>query len=438
MLIKIYRKIINKLANIGLKFQHSFLYRLSLLSARLLFLVNQERAKQAQYLILDVSSEGSLGDEAMIIGSINFLKDQGIKEVGILSVYNRTNWQGYDKITFGASEVTVNFFSLDFTNNSGSLYSEFLKIAQQYTHFAVPGADVMDGYYSEDSPLLKLRLISLSSAMGLKSSILGFSFNNQPRPSCVAAFQKLPADVAIFARDPFSKVRFENHINRQINLASDLAFLLEPKTATSIINQAQIWIEDQKSCGNIIVGINPNKTLATSLNTNTPSELAKIFSNLIQNLINARKNIAFVLIPHDYRQNNLFPGDDTLCQLIVEQLPKEIQQRCFLFKEHRLKAPEVKHICQYLDLVITSRMHLAIACLGVKTPVLGIVYQGKFAGLYSYFELDGMLIEPADAVQSEQLLYLVISGIENRDKIKQQIADKIPYVVELAKQNFGS
>ena len=158
---------------------------------------------------------------------------------------------------------------------------------------------------------------------------------------------------------------------------------------------------------------------------------------MIKDLINLKQNISFVLIPHDYRQDALFPGDNTLCELIKAQLPEEIQAKCWLFANTRLKAGEVKNICQYLDFVITSRMHLAIACLGVKTPVLGIVYQGKFEGLYSYFELKQMLIEPQEAIKTDKLLSCVIYGLENREQTRQQLAIKLPEVVELAKQNFS-
>ncbi len=436
MKLTVYQRAIKKIARTASKFRHKILFISSLGMAKARCLFQQKEANSnRKYLILDVSFEGSLGDEAMVIGSIDFLQGQGIKEVGILSAHDRNNWQGYGKINSDA--LQVKFFSLNFPGNDGSLYDEFYKIAKQYTHFVVPGADVMDGFYSEASPLLKLRLDSLAHAAGLKCSILGFSFNHEPKQSCISAFIKLPKDVLIYARDPLSKARFEKYTNRQINLVSDLAFLLKPDMGKSAVNQAQLWIEQEQIQGNIVIGINPNKTLATNLQSDTPSELAKIFSRLIKNLTAAQHNISFVLIPHDYRQDDLFPGDNTLSELIKEQLPQELKQKCYLFAQARLKAAEVKYICQYLDLVVTSRMHLAIACLGVKTPALGIVYQGKFAGLYSYFELDKMLIEPAEATQAHKLLSFVISGIENREKTKQLIADKIPAVVELAKQNFS-
>lgn len=435
--MKLYQRVINKLDRILFKLKHDFLFVITLWLAKIYRLFNNQNVKgDRKYLLLELSSEGSLGDEAMIIGSIDFLQEQGVKDIGILSAHNRTDWQGYDKIN--SPTLQVRFFSLDFARNDGSLYREFFRLVQQYTHFMVPGADVMDGYYNESSPLLKLHLVSIAHATGLKCSVLGFSFNNQPKESCVSAFQKLPSDVAIFARDPLSKTRFENHTNRQISLVSDLAFLLKPDSDhEGIQNQAKLWIEQEKQQGNIVIGINANKLLAKNLNTETPPKLAEVFSNLIKDLIHLKQNISFVLIPHDYRQDALFPGDNTLCELIKAQLPEAIQARCWLFANTRLKASEVKNICQYLDFVITSRMHLAIACLGVKTPVLGIVYQGKFEGLYSYFELEQMLIEPQEAIKADKLLSCVLSGLENRDKMRQQLAIKLPGVVELAKQNFS-
>jgi polysaccharide pyruvyl transferase WcaK-like protein len=447
--LNLYQKVATKLGRIFFQLQHDCSFAIALWSAKIhycrYFVWRQQvqgdypsdipRKRQGQkYLILDVSSEGSLGDEAMIMGALDFLSERGVKTVAILSAHNRQNWQGYDLIN---AALEIKFFSLDFSPNDGNNYHQFNQLAQQYTHFVVPGADVMDGYYSEASPLLKLRLISLAQGAGLHCSLLGFSFNHQPKQSCIQALQKLPTNVKLHARDPQSKARFEQHLHRPINLVADLAFLLSPRIEPSASNPEQLWINQERLKGNLIIGINPNKTLASKLQTDSPTALAAIFANLIQDLHQTIKNISFVLIPHDYRFDQRFPGDEILSGLIQQQLPLAIQSSCYPLTQTRLKAGEVKNICQNLDLVVTSRMHLAIACLGVHTPVQGIVYQGKFEGLYSYFELEHLLIEPTEAIQPHKLLSFVTSGIENREQIKQQIAQKLPQVIALAQQNFA-
>jgi polysaccharide pyruvyl transferase WcaK-like protein len=445
--LNLHQRVAAKLERIFFQLQHDCSFAIALWSAKIhycrhFFWRQQDQGdlQGRKYLLLDVSSEGSLGDEAMIMGAIDFLSVQGLEKVGILSAHNRQNWQGYDLVQ-GCDLVNVGleikFFSLDFSPNDGRSYHQFNQLAQQYTHFLVPGADVMDGYYSEASPLLKLRLISLAQGAGLDCSLGGFSFNRQPKPSCIQALQKLPKNVKLHARDPQSKVRFEQQLHRPINLVADLAFLLSPKIEPSVINPEQLWINQERIKGNLIIGINPNKTLASNLQTDSSTELAALFANLIQDLHQKIKNISFVLIPHDYRSDQKFPGDDILSELIQQQLPLALQSSCYPLTETRLRAAEVQNICQCLDFVVTSRMHLAIACLGVHTPVQGIVYQGKFEGLYSYFGLEHLLIEPTEAIQPDKLLSFVTSGIENREQIKQQIAQKLPQVIALAQQNFA-
>lgn len=439
--LNLHQRVTAKLGRISFQLRHDCSFAIALWSAKIHYLrhflwrqQDQGDLQGRKYLLLDVSSEGSLGDEAMIMGAIDFLSVQGLEKVGILSAHNRQNWQGYDLLN---TALEVEFFSLDFSPNDGRSYHQFNQIAQQYTHFLVPGADVMDGYYSEASPLLKLRLISLAQGAGLDCSLGGFSFNRQPKPSCIQALQKLPKNVKLHARDPQSKVRFEQHLQRPINLVADLAFLLFPSIEPSAITPAQSWINQERSKGNLIIGINPNKTLASNLQTDSSTELAALFANLIQDLHQKIKNISFVLIPHDYRSDQKFPGDDILSELIQQQLPLALQSSCYPLTETRLRAAEVQNICQCLDFVVTSRMHLAIACLGVHIPVQGIVYQGKFEGLYSYFGLEHLLIEPTEAIQPDKLLSFVTSGIENREQIKQQIAQKLPQVIALAQQNFA-
>ncbi|MGL5833874.1 MAG: polysaccharide pyruvyl transferase family protein [Waterburya sp.] len=439
--LNLYQRVAAKLGHIFLRLQHDCSFTIALWSAKIHYgwhffgrQQDQDDLRWRKYLLLDVSSEGSLGDEAMIMGAMDFLSGQGVKTVAILSAHNRQNWQGYDLTNIA---LEISFFSLDFSSNDGGSYHQFNQIAQQYTHFLVPGADVMDGYYSEASPLLKLRLISLAQGAGLDCSLGGFSFNHQPKQSCLQALQKLPKNVKLHARDPQSKVRFEQHLHRPINLVADLAFLLSPRIEPSVINPEQSWINQERMKGNLIIGINPNKTLASQLQTDNPTELATVFADLIQGLHQRIKNISFVLIPHDYRSDQKFPGDDILSELIQQQLPLALQSSCYPLTKSRLRAAEVQNICQCLDFVVTSRMHLAIACLRVQTPVQGIVYQGKFEGLYSYFGLEHLLIEPTEAMQPDKLLSFVTSGIENREQIKQQIAQKLPQVIALAQQNFA-
>lgn len=99
-------------------------------------------------------------------------------------------------------------------------------------------------------------------------------------------------------------------------------------------------------------------------------------------------------------------------------------------------AAEVKAICGELDLVLSGKMHLAIACLGQATPVACISYQDKFEGLFQQFDLENMIIEPTEAFQPGRLADFLWPLIEKRKEIRHHIQLKLPYIQQLAQANF--
>ncbi|TLN28532.1 glycosyl transferase family 1, partial [bacterium] len=101
-----------------------------------------------------------------------------------------------------------------------------------------------------------------------------------------------------------------------------------------------------------------------------------------------------------------------------------------------IHAAEIKAICGQLDLALSGRMHMAIACLGQGTPVACITYQGKFEGLYRHFELDGLTIDPVTATQPGRLAAFFLPVIDRREAIRRQIQSQLPKVRVLAAENF--
>jgi polysaccharide pyruvyl transferase WcaK-like protein len=81
-------------------------------------------------------------------------------------------------------------------------------------------------------------------------------------------------------------------------------------------------------------------------------------------------------------------------QLLQEMLTPDFADRIHSMPV-TLDSWEIKALSGQVDLVLTGRMHLAIAALGMGTPAFCTVYQGKFEGLMQMFELEGMTITPS-------------------------------------------
>ena len=95
---------------------------------------------------------------------------------------------------------------------------------------------------------------------------------------------------------------------------------------------------------------------------------------------------------------------------------------------------DVKSVIGLCDLLITCRMHIAIVALSKNVPVISFVYQGKFEGLYNFYDFKQNLMFEKDNFEidrlKETISYILINDFS------KMIEKKNKNVFELAKKNF--
>jgi polysaccharide pyruvyl transferase WcaK-like protein len=146
------------------------------------------------------------------------------------------------------------------------------------------------------------------------------------------------------------------------------------------------------------------------------------------------KGFSFVFLPHDYR--NEWSDEVALATLFEQALP-DTRARCLLPKE-RLHASEIKYVVGHCLLVVTGRMHLAIASMGGGVPVIAYAYQSKFEGILRLFGIDGC-VRPVqgifDRVGGEAAFTVeAANGIERLRSLVRAHANE---VLALARQNIA-
>ncbi|MBW4560983.1 MAG: polysaccharide pyruvyl transferase family protein [Mojavia pulchra JT2-VF2] len=390
--------------------------------------------KFSSVLILPPAPPGSLGDEALLTATVEYFKMQGAKRIGIVTYESDSQWAN---ISLTDDETTsLNYHYLHEYLSSPEALFHFAHAVSSYECFYCIGADVMDGYYSEKDTLQRLKFVSMANAMGVKAAVVSFSFNDKPIPNVIQSLQELPSDIRLCSRDLISYQRLIHHLKRPVELGADLAFLLNPDMDTEIVESISQWVCQQRANNRIVVGINANYKLIDELEVKTLDQLIKTFVDTLIGLYSKNEKLSFLLIPHDFRNIGEKNSDVFLAEAILEVLPSEIRTHCTKVPTP-CSAREIKAICRNLDIVLSGRMHLAIACLGQETPAACITYQGKFEGLYKHFELDGMTIEPQQALQPGNLVNFFMPLIEKRDDIRKHIRAKLPNIQKLAKANFG-
>ncbi|MDN2661070.1 polysaccharide pyruvyl transferase family protein [Neptunomonas sp. CHC150] len=372
-------------------------------------------------ILIPPTDEGSFGDEAMIVSVLSNIDPKKYSELIVLNGIKKS-WSEKLK-SYGLDVRCVPLW--DNFQRPQTIF-KFVKFINQYKPLSVYliGADVMDGYYSENRSLLRTYLLRLSTISCDDVRLLGFSFNEDPSVKCVSGIMNLSRSAKIFSRDPVSANRL---VSRGIKCESvaDLAFMLKPRIVRNVdeINKSLEFISDQKNIGRSVICVNIN-----AIHQRYDGFYSKIIS-LFKYLISERYSIVF--ISHDDRDFSGF-SDYSMAKDALNKLSLE---NVFLVKES-MDAAELKYIASNVDFVITGRMHFAIGALSTGIPSLMFGYQGKQEGLAQLIGVDpNDVVIPPDA-SLDDMIDKVNQFVLNIDHISKDLHENLPNIKKLSKMNL--
>lgn len=365
---------------------------------------------------------GSLGDEAMMTAAITHLKDQNrYLEVHMLCQEHLVGQLAREN---GCVPIPI--------PADASFASKMQRVLEDgdYDALVLVGADIMDGYYDLEFVENMIITADLAARAGIATSFLGFSFNNAPNPELKRIYDTLHPEVTLNVRDEISLQRFRAFTPAATRLVADAAFLLKPG---KIDQRTLTWIEEQKRQERTVIGVNAHSMLIKNASPEQVSQLVDKYSEALLE-VSGRHNVSWIMIPHDYRDAI---GDAVCLKPIFERLQHQNPANVAYFGgKHR--AATLKALAGHLDGVVTGRMHLAIATLGMGVPALCLTYQDKFEGLYRHFELPKtLLLSPQKLVMDHELEHALDVFIRGIPKLKEQVAVKLPHVLSLARRNFS-
>jgi len=382
---------------------------------------------EKKIIFLPPASPGSLGDEAVITAFIQLIMKKELSSLGIM-IYNlNDNWKN---IPF---EYEINKSILFPNLSSLKDLTRFLRPIYQYDYFYVLGTDVLDGGYSIKDSLDRIRVGKILNQIGLSLSYISFSINKHLSEEIINELSDLPDNVRLICRDPVSQRRLRKLIDRDVDLSSDIAFVLQPDDKSQIVKSVKAWADVQKNMGRFILGINLNpQVFKNPKDFKRVDDLLFSYKYVIEKLFKKEK-LSILLLPHDFRRD---PSDYSLTLKLIEQLSSLSEEDIYL-PNSKYNSREVKAIVKYTDSFLTGRMHIAIHCLSQAIPIACITYQDKFEGLMEHFGFDGMTITPDDALNPEKLFSFLVSVIDRRNEIKKEIKQRLPQVIELAEKNIS-
>ena len=368
----------------------------------------------------DVSNpSGSLGDMAMFTALLQSLRKRNPE-----STFTIIGTRNHSFAVPGIGEVPV---VAAWIGRAGVV--AFDGVIRRSHALFVMGADILDGKYGAALVQHIVDYCNHSVQLGIPVTTLGFSFNRHPRRPTVHALSRLHPEVRVNVRDQPSLGRFIRTVGIPATLCADSAFLMPP--ATDPDPEAEAWIVDNRAAGRSPVGVNLNAHALASAISQVGTEA--LIAHLAAQFRRAGEanTLSFMLIPHDLKPQSADVA-------MLQALEKQLQEFGFTHVRYtRIDRPDIiKRVVGLLDLVITGRMHLAIASLGSGTPTLSITYQDKFEGLYQHFGLSlEHTISPKQCLSNE-FLTKINNAYTQRHTMSAQIRARLPQVKELASRNL--
>lgn len=297
----------------------------------------------------------------------------------------------------------------------------------------VLGADVLDGYYNPVTTARMLLTANIAAQLGAKVSILGFSFNAKPNPLIHSIFEMMHASVSINVRDQVSYDRFVQFCKTPANLVADSAFMLEPAEVNDDLMPVKSWAEGRRQAGELIFGFNMHPMLIKDATAEQIEQLIGSATVALSSFLRMTSS-SILLISHDYRGRD---GDDICLGPLSERLERGFSGRV-MYPRGKFSAAQLKSIAGLTDGVVTGRMHLAIAALGMAKPVAALTYQDKFQGLFTHFQLPASyLLAPADAIDPKKLQSMLVNFHADQQHLKNCVEQRIDHVSGISQLNLA-
>lgn len=373
-------------------------------------------------LLLPITSPGSVGDSAMALGLCEGVKRHG-RTTDMLDLWSSSaTW----------ADELPEIRTIALRSIRRAKLNPMVGRIGKYTDFYVMGADGLDGRYDPKKISYYVDLMVAADAMGTKTCVLGSSFSENPDERTVNALKQLPESIRINARDARSQRRMTSFLDREIHLTADVALLVEPKTS-QYTDQIAARIQDIRSSNRYVVGLNISRHALEG--ADDPNNIIEHMGQSLSSLAD-KKRIAYVLMPHDYRDHD-GESDSALLRTFAATCDRTVD---ILALPNVRRADEVKQIVGYCDLTVTGRMHLAIASLGANVPSLSLSYADKFEGLYEHFNLvpGQMSVSITHRDDVDRLCTLIDSTLSDLSARVDLVRHMLPEVRALARQNVST
>jgi polysaccharide pyruvyl transferase WcaK-like protein len=370
---------------------------------------------------------GSFGDQAMIFALINRLKaEYPAGKIGILH--------------YEAPDLFLNDYfpdldnlhlSLEYGRTNMESIERYCDILENYTHVLLVGADNLDGAYNIPQVQTYLNLIRMAHKMKKKTTLAGFSYNANASAKALRYIREMAMLTPLRIRDAVSLKRLDNFDVKNLILVTDSAFLFNHKDYKMDVKTAA-YIETLRRNNKKYVGLN------IRFLKNDPERMWALIDKISTVLCKTidKEKYAVVLIAHDIRDFPYQYSDTESLSFLGDALN---EAGFTVYNPYWITTCiESKAIIELCDFVIGNRMHIAILALSMGIPVISFIYQGKFEGLYGFYDFKHLFLFEKDTFDCGELASAVDYIKENLSVLREYIVSVTKEIRILAERNFKS
>ncbi len=282
-------------------------------------------------------------------------------------------------------------------------------IMRESTKVLVIGADLMDGKYNYAASIHRLQILHLANELGIESRVLGFSWGEN-NPNTLSEYMiNYCENTNFMVRDPISYQRLLQLGVKNIHQVADLVFNYEFKVLDTRLATRKYCI------------INSSGLISQS------SRNILLYGEIIRKIL--ALGFEVILLPHVIRNS-----DDDLA--VLRSLYNAfLNEKEVTLIENILQPEEILKLCLNAEIVITSRMHLAILSLISGTPPIVFSSNGKVEGLLKMFQIEQLCI-PESNYSSSDVMAVLDSTLRDVSALRSKIKANIKNVSEMSSRNF--
>lgn len=300
-----------------------------------------------------------------------------------------------------------------------SVVRRFAGLVKGAQALIAPGADTVDGGHTHGS-LARLSLLRLGALEGIPTILQGFSWKaDAPKTVRKAVADLARRGVQVSPRDPVSNRRLQKSGVTPTTQVADLAFCYPKRDdlPADLARHVEQFAGDDR----------PVVLLNTSGLINRRHDLMADYGAVVKSL--HERGARIIYTPHVDRS---WDDDFAMARKVYAAFGEEGDYVI----DQLLSPAQVRNLATYANLVVTGRMHLAILSLSQTTPVICLATHGKVEGLFEFFDLPDLVVEPRPGC-GEQLVSRVSYALDHADDIRAQLKSRLPSVIDFSRDNFA-